>query len=1411
MKRSGSATSSPRGGFVKIVLLYATFASAWIVFSDKIAASLFGEAQQLAEVGMLKGLLFVGVTSLILFVLLQRFAGPGSAAPSESSGGDGKRWMMLVFAVLTLVIAAIGWFTYRSVAQSVERDETAKLTALAEFKANQIEDWLGERRTDVREIVDGSLFERAFRQWQADGDPAGRARLLARLETGRRMHDYAAIEMFDAGGRSLMAVGERQRIALDVRSMAASAARLGEPVLLDLSRAADGSVRLAYVDVVRDRNAIKAVAVFSMDPSKRLFPMIESWPYPIASGESALVRREGDEVVFVSALRDPGAPPLTARVPVTRTELPAVQSVLHGPGIYRGLDYRGVSVFAAARNIAGTPWMVLSKVDQTEVFGGLHRLAAVTVILTLAAIMGCALVLTLIWRQQRWREALAREEAIRNSEARFRFLFDNMLEGVAYCRMSFVNGEPADFAYLSVNPAFERLTGLRDVVGRPVSEVIPGIRETSPDLFAIYGRVARGGPPEHFETYVEPLRQWFSISTYGAEPGCFVAVFDVITERKNAVAQLEEQRARLQGLVQTIPDLVWLKDPDGVYLLCNPGFERFVGAPEAQIVGKTDYDFVSKELADFFREKDRQAVAAGKPSINEEWVVFADGGQRTLLETIKTPMYDAAGKLIGVLGIGRDITARHQAEDQLRMLWLAVEQSPNGVVITDVGGHIEYVNEACVRNTGYGREELIGANPRIFRSGQTPGETYAAFWGALRAGRQWQGEFVNRRKNGELYIDFVRASPVRQPDGTVSHYLAVQEDITDRKRMGQELDRHRFHLEELVAERTAQLAAAREAAEVAARAKGAFVANISHEIRTPLNAILGFTHLLQRHSHDPEQADKLAKIDEAGHHLLALINDVLDFSKIEAGKVTLEQRDFDLAALLENTCGLVRDKAKAKGLQLLVNIDPALPATLRGDPTRLAQALLNYLSNAVKFSERGAVVLSARLLEENESCLKLHFAVQDQGIGIEPEAQLRLFADFEQADQSTTRRYGGTGLGLAITRRLAELMGGDVCVESRPGVGSTFHLTVRLGHAEAPSAVRTEPQAFAANAEAQLLRDHFGCRLLLAEDNAINREVATELLKEAGCRVDVAEDGARAVEMVRRHGYDLVLMDVHMPVLDGLSAARAIRALSGCGGLPIIALTASAFSEDRHSCVEAGMNDYIAKPFEPEQLFATLLRWLPKQPDTRPMPETPVRGQPAVAAASAPLPEIPGLDLTTGLKAVRGRTASYERLLRLFVDGHADDMTTLREHLASGDDDGALRVAHSLKGTAGMLGAGRVQALATDLERVLHDGGDAAAVEARIAAVEAELRTLVAALRAALKNPPAPAPQAPAADVLRRLEALLAEDNIEATQVAREAAAVLGEALGPAAATLERQIAGFDYPAALATLRAALRSGSPSS
>ena len=442
-----------------------------------------------------------------------------------------------------------------------------------------------------------------------------------------------------------------------------------------------------------------------------------------------------------------------------------------------------------------------------------------------------------------------------------------------------------------------------------------------------------------------------------------------------------------------------------------------------------------------------------------------------------------------------------------------------------------------------------------------------------------------------LYLD-VRKAPFRDEDGVVIGTVGSARNVTERKQIEAELERYHNHLEQLVEERTAALSIAKEAAESANRAKTTFLANMSHELRTPMNGIMGMTNLALRRATDGKQIEQLNKVKLISEHLLGIITDILDISKIEAERIHLECVEFDLPTVLETLSTLARPPATEKGLQLTVNAAPYLSQKLKGDPSRLGQILLNLTNNAIKFTTSGSVAISTALAEETPKDLVLRFEVRDTGIGISADDQQQLFSPFVQADASTTRKYGGTGLGLAICKSLVKVMGGTIGISSQQGSGSTFWFTAKFEKASQPAAVPVH--GYLETAEKRLQRAHSGARILLAEDDPINQEVARELLETASLIVDIASDGIEAVAMATRTRYDLILLDLRMPNMNGFEAAKTIRALPGGDAIPILALTANAFSDDRQLCMNAGMDEHIKKPVKPEELFETLINWLSK-------------------------------------------------------------------------------------------------------------------------------------------------------------------------------------------------------------------------
>jgi two-component system, sensor histidine kinase and response regulator len=662
---------------------------------------------------------------------------------------------------------------------------------------------------------------------------------------------------------------------------------------------------------------------------------------------------------------------------------------------------------------------------------------------------------------------------------------------------------------------------------------------------------------------------------------------ELTSEEMRALHQRERTAydARLKSIFQSLHEPVWLKDPQGAYLACNPVFEALIGAPESEIIGRTDHDFVSHEDADFFRAQDIKAIAHGGPMAFEEWVPRAADGQRILLATVKTPIIDSDGQLIGVLGIGSDITERRQAERRLQEAASVFHHANEAIILTDLVGCILDVNPAFTEITGYTREETLGSNPRMLKSGLHDERFYIELWQTISRDGRWSGEIWNRRKDGSIFVARQTISGIRDDAGQVQRYVGLFSDYTVLKEQ-------QLSLERLVETRTQDLQVAKEAAEAANRAKTTFLANMSHELRTPITGVIGMIGLARRRLEDAEGIDRLDKAERSAQHLLALLNDILDLSKIEAERLKLETLPLTLEQLSANLLALFAERASSKGLTLDIRHDPrAAGRPYLGDPLRLGQVLINLLGNAIKFSERGQILVSSQLLEAGEEDDLIRFEVSDQGIGIAADAQPRLFAAFEQADGSMTRKYGGTGLGLAISKRLVEMMGGQIGLNSQPGVGSTFWFTVRL-RPDHERPVQTAAAPDTRPPEESLRLAHAGARILLTEDEAICREVMLELMDDTGLLIDTASDGEQAVALARQNRYDLILMDMQMPRLNGLDATRAIRADSANRQTPILAMTANVFEQDRQACLDAGMNEHLAKPVVPEVLYASLLKWL---------------------------------------------------------------------------------------------------------------------------------------------------------------------------------------------------------------------------
>jgi len=1153
--------------------------------------------------------------------------------------------LALAFTALVVGICVTGYRDYRSQSEILEADAGSQLSTVADLKVQQIVDWRRERIGDAVTIAGNPALSvrcphngadrPALPRWLVGGSalcgPATTGedeRMRAWLNGYRRFYGYREIVLLDRQGVSRLTASGGPFDDDDAVTLAREALRTGHAVVSDLHRHGPGPV---YIDVVAPLAAGNGAVLLTIEASRFLYPVIQSWPVPSRTAECLLVEAQDNEVVFLNELRWRKGTALTLRVP-RKQDLPAALAVAGATGIRAGVDYRGIPVAAALRQVPETPWALVAKIDEDEVYAPLpQRLWGVAIALALRLAF-IAAAFGLLWRLQRGRyqrQQLAAAVERKSIEARLAHLRgcvndivlvadetgriveanDRATESYGYTQEELLQMTVRDLRDESEQAALNEVWATLLKQGWAVSEARHRRKDGSPMLVESSARIVELNG-RHFCQSI--LRDVTERRRAEGELRRVTRALRVLSACNQAVIRSGGEESLYREVCDAITSvgaypLAWIAAPED-------NEEKSVRVVEAAGRGRAYLDSVAITWADEPRGRGPvgTCLRAGEIAVCsdaerdpafEPWRIAAERfGFKSLISlpllcdgivfgalNIYTPepdaFHDEERRLLEELaddvsyGVEtrrrllekqRAEAALQRSESEFKTLF---DNVSDAVFIIDAECRFREVNRIACERLGYSRDELVRMGIADIDGSEYAKLTPEGLATLLKSGQALL-ETIHRRRDGSRFPVEINARRFEYQGAPM--VLSVARDISERK--GAEAE---------AAKRTAELERARTEAENASRAKSEFLAHMSHEIRTPLNGVIGMIGLLLDTELAAEQRDFAETVHSSAQALLALVNDLLDVSRIEAGRMETEPARFDLVDCLRDISELMWPQAHGKGLEYTVDSEMACRAVV-GDAGRLRQIVLNLLSNAMKFTERGYVKLVVRGDEPVNDRAEFRIAVEDSGPGIPADKVPKLFRSFSQVDSSLARKHEGAGLGLAISRRLAELMGGTLTVRTEEGRGSTFLLSLPLTTAgeEAPAAGL---QQFGPGLRALTVP---GLRILMAEDNPVNQRLGLRLLEKLGCRVDVAANGNEAVEMTRRCGYDLILMDCRMPEMDGFAATRKIRSREGGGShVPIVAMTAHAIVGAREECLGAGMDDYITKPVSPQELERVLQKW----------------------------------------------------------------------------------------------------------------------------------------------------------------------------------------------------------------------------
>ena len=1216
------------------------------------------------------------------------------------------KYILTLSCLLIMLLFGAGYMFFQSKATQVENKTFADLQDIVKTKSDVVVHWIRQRDGDARIWGDSKIVADEIEAFLMQPDnPQLKTIMQSQLDMMLRAHGYKSAMIVSFEGKILLTTDLQAGMGYPVSKAFDDAMASGKIQHTDFYIHPSQDVYMDWVVPLIPGSSLSkkplSAFVLRIDESQALLPFIKSSPGHYKSFETVLLTFSTGNTICLTLPSDASSS-VVKRDPNHPDSLAfQLKNAVSESGTGKTKDIKKNEVLFAYSAIDGTPWLMIAKVDRAEILLPVARLALGAGMAAFWGIITICFILFQHLYQQKKIQKMEVEQAQTLANQRFESLSNNIPGGFVF-RLILSSEGTRGFSYISQGVAKLFNYTPEQIIHDPLL-MLSRMDSASKALFhTVLSQSAENLSTitEEFQFNLEDDRTlWMQFNANPAREPDGTIVWDGvgidITGHKKAEYDLRQSEARFRRIFSESRSPVFLM-ADDYYVDANPAALELLGYNSLEDLRGISPESISpKYQPDGKLSKEKveevQKIAFSRGSHRFEWEHLKKDGTHFFAEVTLTPIRFEDSTFIHVSWT--DITERKQMETRLKEFEAIVNSSDDAIISKTIHGTVLSWNKGAERLFGYKAEEIIGRSIKQLLPHELSSQAQEILVKLKQGINIDHFETRRRRKDGAIIDVSVAVSPILDKDGTVWAASKIARDITEKKQIEQELHNHRLHLEELVQSRTEELEAAKLQAEAANQAKSSFLANMSHEIRTPMNAIIGFAHLIRRHITEEEPKEMAFKIIRSGKHLLGIINDILDLSKIEQEALILEETTFLTSAIIDNVCSMIQDPISNKGLHLVVNNDPELDLLpVIGDPLRIRQILVNYLGNAVKFTDQGRITLTAVVSRRRAQDVMLRFEVKDTGIGISNEQKKAVFDSFVQADTQTTRKYGGTGLGLAICKQLARMMGGDAGVDSEFGKGCTFWFTavLKIG----------DPKALKADVDDSLTELRKNARVLLVEDNEINQEVAKDILEQFGLSVDTAFNGRVAVRKVEANQYDLILMDMQMPIMDGLEASLTIRKMQNGVRVPIVALTANVFEEDRRRCLEAGMNGFVAKPFEPEQLHAVLARWIPGHGgDEEHLYEADTFEKSGPGEKVAALSHI---DQLTGLKYVR-KKETYQKLLNKFLVQQPDLPGQIEAALKDGDVESVRLMVHSLKGTAGTLGMNELHVIAAKFESLLRN------------------------------------------------------------------------------------------------------------